>query len=298
MVSGVEGQAQQLANQMRRNNVSARTLDVLQDSAEVQEMCSAADCVVSLLPASMHVPIAEACIRTATPLVTASYVSADMQALHLRAVEAGVPILCEMGLDPGMDHMSAMKMMDEAKKLGGSITSFASWCGGLPAPEAAGNPLRYKFSWSPRGVLAAAQNKARYLRDGAVVEVPGRELLQAAEPVDFLKAFAFEALPNRDSLQYKDKYNLGPNVEHLYRGTLRFSGFSAIMNEMREIGLLESQAALLPGSQPCPRTWAELMASDLIRPTDGLSAETLHCLEWLGLWSGADCVHLRECVHA
>ena len=166
VVSGVEGQAQQLASQMRRSNVSARTLDVLQGSAEVQEMCSTADCVVSLLPASMHVPIAEACIRTGTPVVTASYVSADMRALHLRAVEAGVPILCEMGLDPGMDHMSAMKMMDEAKKLGGTVTSFASWCGGLPAPEAAGNPLGYKFSWSPRGVLAAAQNEARYLRDG------------------------------------------------------------------------------------------------------------------------------------
>ena len=128
--------------------------------------------------------------------------------------------------------------------------------------------------------------------------MPGRELLKAAEPVDFLKAFAFEALPNRDSLQYKDKYNLGPDVEQLYRGTLRFSGFSAIMNEMREIGLLETQAASLQGSLPCPRTWAELMASDLIRPTDGLSAETLHCLEWLGLWSGTNCVHVGECVHA
>jgi len=176
-------------------------------------------------------------------------------------------------------------MLEEARRHGGTITSFASWCGGLPAPEAATNPLRYKFSWSPRGVLAAAQNSARYLREGLVVEVPGHQLLQAAEPVDFLKAFALEALPNRDALKYQDKYGLGPDVCGIYRGTLRFRGFSAIMAEIRQVGLLDQQPVSLTGLQQCPQTWEELMRSDLVKSTDVLSAETVDCLQWLGVWS-------------
>ena len=285
VVSGVPGQSQALAERVARFNVTARTLDVQQDMSAVQGLCGSVDCVVSLLPASMHVPIAEACIAAGTSLVTASYVSEEMQQLHSRAQEAGVAILGEMGLDPGMDHMSAMKIMDEVKYAGGTVTSFASWCGGLPAPEAANNPLRYKFSWSPRGVLTAAQNSARFLERGTLVEVPGDALLAAAAPVHFLQAFALEALPNRDALKYADIYGI-PDASSIYRGTLRFAGFSAIMNDCRLLGLLHSQSASLPGGQHTgPKTWGQLMESELIKPQQNLSPETRRCLEWLGVWS-------------
>ena len=216
-MSGVAGEAQALVERVARFNVKARTLDVLQDMSAVESLCARADCLVALLPASMHVAIAETCIRTGTSLVTASYISDEMQQLHSRAQAAGICILGEMGLDLGIDRMSAMKMMDQVKHAGGTITSFATWCGGLPAPEAANNPLRYKFSWSPRGVLSAAQNSARILKRGVLVEVPGDKLLAAASPVHFLQAFALEAFPNRDSLKYADIYGI-PQASSIYRG--------------------------------------------------------------------------------
>jgi len=284
VVSGVAGQAQALVERVARFNVTARTLDVLQDMSAVESLCARADCVVSLLPASMHVAIAETCIRTGTSLVTASYISDEMQQLHSRAQAAGICILGEMGLDPGIDHMSAMKMMDQVKHAGGTITSFASWCGGLPAPEAANNPLRYKFSWSPRGVLSAAQNSARFLERGVLVEVPGDKLLAAASSVHFLQAFALEALPNRDSLKYADIYGI-PQASSIYRGTLRFTGFSGIMDELRQLGLLDSQPVCPAGWHKSPKTWGQLMESQLIKPQQNLSPQTRRCLEWLGVWS-------------
>ena len=285
VVSGKAGEAQALASRLQRVNVTPRTVDVLQDLAKIEELCKWADCVISLLPASMHLPIAETCIRAGTPLVTASYVSDDMQALDSRARDAGVTILCEMGLDPGMDHMSAMKMMDDAKRQGATITSFASWCGGLPSPEAANNPLRYKFSWSPRGVLSAAQNSARFLREGELVEVRGEELLASAESVDFMQAFAFEALPNRDALKYAKLYSI-PDASSVYRGTLRYAGFSAIMKEIRDMGLLDPKPVELAGNL-YPATWTELMQSPAINSDVTISAQTNNCLQWLGVWSDA-----------
>ena len=127
-----------------------------------------ADLVISLLPATMHVPVAKMCIAHQKHLVTASYTSPDMRGLDLEAREAGVIILNEVGLDPGIDHMSAQALINEAKERGAVITSFESVCGGLPAPEASDNPFGYKFSWNPRGVLTASQNDARYLKDGKV----------------------------------------------------------------------------------------------------------------------------------
>jgi len=187
-----------------------------------------------------------------------------------------------------MDHMSAMKIIDEVKLEGGTVTSFASWCGGMPSPEAANNPLRYKFSWSPRGVLTASQNNARYLKNGDVVEVAGEELLASAVPVDFFQAFAFEALPNRDSLKYSEIYSI-PEARSLYRGTLRFQGFSAIMNQFRQMGLLNTNKAVLPGSLECPSTWRQLMQSNLVKFTGDTAwgDETLACLKYLGVFSDA-----------
>ena len=175
IVSGVENEAMGLVSKVGKSNIKAYTVDVSKDSEKVAKLVAGNDIVLSLLPAPMHVSIAKMCISSQTPLVTASYVSDEMQDLHQQAKDAKIPILCEMGLDPGMDHMSAMKIIDEVHEDGGFIESFSSLCGGLPAPEAANNPLRYKFSWSPRGVITAAQNNARYLEKGKVVEVDGQD---------------------------------------------------------------------------------------------------------------------------
>ena len=204
----------------------------------------------------MHVPIARCCIEHGKPLVTASYVSEEMKSLHEDAVQANVPILCEMGLDPGMDHMSAMKVIDEIHRDGGSVLHFSSLCGGLPAPEAANNPLRYKFSWSPKGVLSAAKNSAQYLNDGKVVQVPGDKLLLSAKPVDGFPTLSLEQLPNRIS-SHGELYGIHDEAKTVYRGTLRYAGWSNIMHEMSMAGLFDT--ANIPDSI---NTWSDL-ASEL-----------------------------------
>ena len=155
LASSVEGEADEMA--AGRDRIYPTTLNVVEESIRLSKMVSEADMVISLLPAFMHVEIAKLCIDHAKHLVTASYTSPEMRALHSEAVRAGVTIINEVGLDPGLDHMSAMAIIDKVKAAGGKVESFVSLCGGLPSPEAADNPLGYKFSWNPRGVLTASQ---------------------------------------------------------------------------------------------------------------------------------------------
>jgi len=153
-------------------------------------------------------------------MVTASYVSDGIQELDGRLKEKGLRILNEVGLDPGMDHMSAMKIMDDIKARGGKISHFESVCGGLPAPEAAANPLMYKFSWSPMGVLTASQNDAIYLRDGNEISIVGSELLNNTDNLYAFPTMNLECLANRNSLIYKDLYDI-PDADTVFRGTIR-----------------------------------------------------------------------------
>ncbi|HIC98666.1 MAG TPA: saccharopine dehydrogenase, partial [Pyrodictiaceae archaeon] len=143
---------------------------VVEDKEELKNMVKDADIVVSLLPYAYHVGVANICLEYKKPLVTTSYVSDEMKELNQRARDAGVILLNEIGLDPGIDHMSAMETIHRVKREGGKVVSFRSLCGALPAPEASDNPFRYKFSWSPKGVALAARNSARYLKEGRVIE--------------------------------------------------------------------------------------------------------------------------------
>ena len=179
--------------------------------------------MISLLPATMHIPVAEECILQRRSLVTASYVSPEMRALHDRAVAAGIVLLNEVGLDPGIDHMLIMKAVDSIHSRGGIVSELVSLCGGLPDPVAAENPFRYKFSWSPKGVLSAAGNNARYLRNGVEINIPGPDLLMSAEPSVRFPTMRLEALPNRDSLVYRELYGI-PQAHSICRGTLRYEG--------------------------------------------------------------------------
>ena len=150
--------------------------------------------------------------------------------IYLSAEEAGIAILNEMGLDPGVDHMSAMKIIDDVHERGGEITSFSSVCGGLPSPEVANhNPLLYKFSWSPMGVMKASQNAAVYRKDSQLVVIDGADLLASAEPFDAWKSLNLECIPNRDSLVYGEKYGI-ESAATIFRGTLRYQGFSSLLH--------------------------------------------------------------------
>ncbi len=197
------------------------------------------DLVISLLPAMHHPTVAEACIRHGKLMVTTSYVSPAMKELDGPARDAGVFILNEVGLDPGIDHMSAMKIIHDVEKSGGKVTGFRSYCGGLPAPEANTNPYGYKFSWSPRGVVLAARADARYLEDGKIIEVPGENLF---DHFHILKVEGlddpFEAYPNRDSIPYIDLYGL-KDVKTMFRGTLRNLGHCVTWKKLADIGLFD-----------------------------------------------------------
>ena len=236
------------------------TLDVVNDIHRLSATIEDSDVVVSLLPAPMHVPVAMECIVHGKHLVTASYESDEMRTLNERAKQANIMILNEVGLDPGLDHMSAMKIIDQIKARGGKITGFTSVCGGLPEPASANNPLKYKFSWSPRGVIRASQSDARYRWAGQVREVQGSQLLQSAAPfLDAWNDYQLECLPNRDSLHYENVYGI-QGVPTIYRGTLRYRGFSMLMDTFRNAGLFDE-------SSTAAKTWSRLV--DELRASRG-----------------------------
>jgi saccharopine dehydrogenase (NADP+, L-glutamate forming)/spermidine synthase len=173
---------------------------------ELKKMIAESDLVVSLLPANYHAEIAKLCIELDTNMATTSYVSPEMKALDNPAKENGIIILNECGVDPGIDHMSAMRIVHEVKNKGGKITSFMSYCGGLPAPEANTNPYGYKFSWSPKGVLLAGKNNAQYRKDGKDISVDGKDLFANHWEVDVPSFGKLEGYPNRNSLDYIETY--------------------------------------------------------------------------------------------
>jgi saccharopine dehydrogenase-like NADP-dependent oxidoreductase len=211
----------------------------VKDLAALDALVAECDIAISLLPATMHVEVARACLRHRKHMGTTSYISPAMRALHAEAEAAGLLFINECGVDPGIDHMSAMRIFDDIWGRGGKVEVFKSYCGGLPAPEA-NNRLGYKFSWAPRGVLVAATNNARYLWDGKVVEVPGGRLLADNHPLTVGDAGTFEAYPNRDSLSYEDVYGLH-GLTTLFRGTLRYPGHCARWQAWIGLGLYNQE---------------------------------------------------------
>jgi len=143
-------------------------------------------------------------------------------------------------LDPGIDHLYAIKTIEEVHKAGGKITSFLSYCGELPAPEASDNPLGYKFSWPSRGVLLALRNAARYYKDGKFVDIAGPRLMGTAKPYFIYSGYAFVANPNRDSTPYKERYNI-PEAQTIIRGTLRYQRFPEFVRVLVDMGFLDDE---------------------------------------------------------
>lgn len=224
-------------------NATAVQLDVM-DCGSLDKYISQVEVVISLLPPSFHIIVANACIKLKKHLVTASYVDESVSTLDQKAKSAGITILGEMGLDPGIDHMMAMKMINQVHVRKGRIRSFTSYCGGLPSPEAANNPLAYKFSWNPAGAIRAGRNPATYRSHGETLYVDGDSLYESAARLRIpdLPAFALECLPNRNSLVYGELYGIGHEASTVFRGTLRYEGFSEIMGTLASIGFFSTEA--------------------------------------------------------
>ncbi|NVJ59286.1 MAG: saccharopine dehydrogenase NADP-binding domain-containing protein [Gammaproteobacteria bacterium] len=273
VASNILAEANRLATKYPR--VSCVEVDVTNES-QISELVAEHDIAISLVPYVFHTLIAGVCIKFKKHLVTASYVSKEMRELDQQAREANVLILNEIGLDPGIDHLSAMKVIDDAHAKGAKVKSFASWCGGLPAPECNDNPLGYKFAWAPRGVLMALLNEAQYLKAGDVVTVNSNALMKSAKPVTLSEELDLEGYPNRDSVPYREAYGI-PECDNLIRGTLRYKGFSEILDDAHLLGLLKVD------SKPDEKiTWAEWF-EEAEKEVGGISSKSKQALEWLGL---------------
>ncbi len=212
----------------------------LEDKEKVGAEVKSADIVVSLVPYVYHVTVAELCIEHRKNLVTTSYAGQRMRALDAAAREAGIMLLNECGLDPGIDHMSAMRIIHRIEAAGGKVTSFKSSTGALPAHEANNNPFGYKITWSPRGVLLASKNPARWLEDGKEITVPGERLFENYYIIDVPGSGSYENYPNRDSIPYKDIYGL-KDARTVYRGTLRMTGWCETLRKIVALGWLSEE---------------------------------------------------------
>ncbi len=211
---------------------------LIEDETNLHKLVQEADVVVSLLPYIYHLNVARHCLELKKHLITTSYVSEQMRSLHDAAKKAGVLFLNEIGLDPGIDHMSAMAIIERVKDNGGRIISFVSSCGGLPAPEANNNPLGYKFSWSPKGVLMAGRNEARFLKNGEEKVIPGNRLFASYWKSQIPGVGELEVYPNRNSLPYIDLYGL-KGIKTMIRATLRNPGWCEFMNAIVNLGLIK-----------------------------------------------------------
>jgi len=215
-------------------NGSAFQFD-LSDSKQLAKEIANVDVVISMLPAFMHPVVAKECVNQGKHMVTASYVSDTMKSLDAEAKAKGISLLNEFGLDPGIDHMSAMKTIDEIKSMGGKMLGFMSNTGGLVAPEYDNNPWNYKFTWNPRNVVLAGQGVAQYQEMGQVKFIPYHRLYSRAFTVKVLDMGEFEVYPNRDSLKYKTIYSI-ENIPSIMRGTMRKKGYSKAWDVFVQLG--------------------------------------------------------------
>jgi saccharopine dehydrogenase-like NADP-dependent oxidoreductase len=221
-------------------NGVAVAIDIRAESERLASLIAEHDAVVSLVPWQFHPLVARVCLDEGKHMVTSSYVKEEMRALDAEAKAKGIILFNELGVDPGIDHMTAMKVIHRVQAEGGTITTFQSYCGGLPAPDANDNPFGYKFSWSPRGVLLASHNSARFMRFGNTVDVPEGELFNHVWKVEVGidgNPIEFEGYPNRDSMPYAGIYGIDPR-DVMFRGTLRNPGWCAVMQQITRLGWL------------------------------------------------------------
>jgi saccharopine dehydrogenase (NADP+, L-glutamate forming) len=280
------------ADEIINGNPLGSSLDwSMDDPAMLEKIVAEHDISVSLLPYKYHTDVAKACLIHEKSLVTTSYVQPEMMALDEAAKKAGVLFLNEIGLDPGIDHMSAMRIIDHIHNKGGKVEQFYSLCGALPAPEATGNPMKYKFSWSPKGVILASRNSALYLKNGKKVFIEPADLFKDRFNYSFPGIGDLEVYPNRDSISYINIYGI-PEVKTMYRGTFRYKGWCETLDVMKSLNMLDDTIRDYEGM-----SYAEFMAdicntkvTDIKKNTAlklGIPEESpaIDSLEFLGFFS-------------
>jgi saccharopine dehydrogenase (NADP+, L-glutamate forming) len=252
-----------------------------------------ADLVISMLPPRFHLDVAKECVKQGKNLLTASYSTPEMLELEDDALAKDILILNECGLDPGIDHMSAMKVMDEIREAGGEISGFESFTGGLLAPNEHPNPWDYKFTWNPRNVVMAGQGAVKFLQEGRYKYIPYQKLFRRTEVIHVPKYGYFEGYANRDSLKYREIYDLG-NIKTMYRGTLRRKGFCRAWNVFVQIGATDDTYELAGVDKMTHRQFMNSFLS--FNPNDSIElklahymnldmeSEEMHKLQWLGMF--------------
>ena len=227
--------AQSKVNKHSRGEAFA--FDVNNDE-QINEEVKKADIVVSMLPARFHYIVAEVCVELGVNMVTASYVSKEIKALHEKAKEKGIILLNEIGVDPGIDHMSAMQVIHRIQEKNGKLISFESNTGGLVAPKYDNNPWNYKFTWNPRNVVLAGQGNSQFLQNGRYKYIPYNKLFTRYERLNIPELGEFEAYPNRDSLSYRETYGL-EDIQTMFRGTIRRPGYCKSWNAFVQLGMTQ-----------------------------------------------------------
>jgi len=259
---------------------------------ELERMIAGHDLTVSLLPYAYHLMVAKKCLKQGKNMVTTSYVKPEMRTLDTEARQAGIIILNEVGLDPGIDHMSAMRLIDHIHAKGGKMEEFYSFCGALVAPEVEENPFHYKFTWAPKGVVMAGNNDGKYLHHGQVIYVPTEDLFKSPLKVNFPNVGVLDVYPNRDSLPYKDLYGI-TGAQTIFRGTFRYEGWCEIIDAMKSLKLLSYDKLNVGGltyagfmarmtGEKNQSGMREKVASKLGMPVD---SRAVKAMEWLGLFS-------------
>jgi saccharopine dehydrogenase (NADP+, L-glutamate forming) len=265
------------------------------DSSERDRLIGAADAVVNLLPQSLQPVVARSCVGGGAHMFCASYLEPETRALHAEAEERGLLLLAEIGLDPGIDHMSTMALIDRIHGAGGVVESFESYGSGVPAPDSIDNPLGYAITWNPRNVVMAAEHGAHYLRNGELKILPMRRVFGATWEVEVEGVGTMEAYANRDSMAYKRTFGLD-ETRTLVRGTLRYPGFCETWLQVVSLGLTTERFTIPHLGE---RSFRELVEMFLPGEARGLTTEerfaallgldldgrAMSNLSWLGLFS-------------
>ncbi len=285
---------------------TAITIDALNEKERAPYM-EQADLVISMLPARFHVEIAKDCITRKIDLITPSYISDEIKALDEDAKKADIIIMNEMGVDPGIDHMSAMKIIHEIQAKGGNVHSFKSFCGGLIAPEFDNNPWNYKFTWNPRNVVLAGQGGAScFVQENQYKYIPYRQLFKRLETIEIEGYGEFEGYANRDSLKYRSIYGLD-QIPTIYRGTLRRPGYSAAWSKLIDLGLTDDNYTMDHSELLTPRQFlnaflpfertrsVEEKLLEFIGPDN---EELYHRIEWLGFFEDSHPMGIKNATPA
>ncbi len=284
----------QAAKERVANSTIAKAIAFdIQNTEQSRNTIADADVVVSLLPANLHILVARICLSLSKHLLTASYVSDEMSLLHDEAKSKGLLFLNECGLDPGIDHMSAMQVIDKIKSAGGKLSSFESFTGGLIAPETdPENPWRYKFTWNPRNVIMAGQGTAKFLENGAYKFIPYQQLFTRTTPITVPGFGEYDGYANRDSLKYLHTYGL-EGIKTMLRGTLRNKGYCSAWNVLVQLGCCDdsykmegvenmSHIQFISSFLPTSNSVQDTLCKIFKLSPDGAEMKRL---QWIGLFS-------------